>query len=67
MSTSVSASAPALSTPVSKNAQAVKGSPKSLSGLLPFLRPYRVRIALALLFLTLQRVQPCCSRWLCAA
>ena len=53
MSTSVSASAPALSTPVSKNAQAVKGSPKSLSGLLPFLRPYRVRIALALLFLTL--------------
>ncbi len=30
-----------------------KGSPKSLSGLLPFLRPYRVRIGLALLFLTL--------------
>lgn len=28
-------------------------NPKSLSGLLPFLRPYRVRIALALLFLVL--------------
>jgi len=28
-------------------------TPKSLSGLLPFLRPYRVRIALALLFLFL--------------
>ena len=27
------------------------GSPRSLSGLLPFLRPYRGRIALALLFL----------------
>ena len=32
---------------------APKGSPKSLSGLLPFLRPYRLRIALALLFLLL--------------
>jgi ATP-binding cassette subfamily B protein len=30
-----------------------KGSPKSLSGLLPFLRPYRGRIAIALLFLVL--------------
>ncbi len=30
---------------------AVKGSARSLSGLLPFLRPYRGRIALALLFL----------------
>ena len=29
------------------------GNPKSLSGLLPFLRPYRGRIALALLFLVL--------------
>jgi ATP-binding cassette subfamily B protein len=29
------------------------GSPKSLSGLLPFMRPYRGRIALALLFLAL--------------
>ncbi|MBS0316301.1 MAG: ATP-binding cassette domain-containing protein [Proteobacteria bacterium] len=28
-----------------------RGSPRSLSGLLPFLRPYRGRIALALLFL----------------
>jgi ATP-binding cassette subfamily B protein len=34
-------------------AQPAKGSPKSLSGLLPFLRPYRARIAMALLFLTL--------------
>jgi ATP-binding cassette subfamily B protein len=32
---------------------APKGSPKSLSGLLPFLKPYRRRIALALLFLLL--------------
>ena len=30
-----------------------KGSPRSLSGLLPFLRPYRGRIALAALFLVL--------------
>ena len=29
------------------------GNPKSLSGLLPFLRPYRGRIGLALLFLVL--------------
>ena len=29
------------------------GAPRALSGLLPFLRPYRGRIALALLFLTL--------------
>ena len=28
-------------------------NPKSLSGLLPFLRPYRMRIALALVFLVL--------------
>ncbi|MDD2810241.1 ABC transporter transmembrane domain-containing protein [Rhodoferax sp.] len=32
---------------------APKRNPKSLSGLLPFLRPYRVRIALALVFLVL--------------
>ncbi|MGH8820060.1 MAG: ABC transporter transmembrane domain-containing protein, partial [Rhodoferax sp.] len=30
-----------------------KGSPRSLSGLLPFLRPYRGRIVLALLFLVM--------------
>ena len=30
-----------------------KGSPRSLSGLVPFLRPYRGRIALAVLFLVL--------------
>jgi ATP-binding cassette subfamily B protein len=34
-------------------AAAAKASPRSLSGLLPFLRPYRGRIALALLFLVL--------------
>jgi len=32
-------------------ASPARGSPRSLSGLMPFLRPYRVRIALALLFL----------------
>ena len=36
---------------VSRNA--AKGAPKSLSGLLPFLRPYRLQIALAGLFLVL--------------
>ena len=45
--------ASALPVPESNTAQPAKGSPKSLSGLLPFLRPYRARIALALLFLTL--------------
>ena len=33
-----------------------KGSPRSLSGLLPFLRPYRGRIAVAILFLVLAAV-----------
>ncbi len=32
---------------------AARGAPRSLTGLLPFLRPYRTRIALALLFLLL--------------
>ena len=41
-----------LSSP-SPPAAAVKGSPRSLSGLLPFLRPYRGRIALAGVFLVL--------------
>jgi ATP-binding cassette subfamily B protein len=35
------------------DAPPAKGSPRSLSGLLPFLRPYRGRIALAVLFLVL--------------
>ncbi|MFC5519411.1 ABC transporter transmembrane domain-containing protein [Polaromonas jejuensis] len=35
---------------------APKGSPRSLSGLAPFLRPYRARIALAVLFLVLAAV-----------
>jgi ATP-binding cassette subfamily B protein len=37
----------------SSAAEPAKGSPRSLRGLLPFLRPYRGRIALAGLFLTL--------------
>ncbi len=37
----------------SPSAPARKGSPTSLRGLLPFLRPYRGRIALAVLFLVL--------------
>ena len=40
--------------PLSPNAP--KAAPQSLSGLLPFLRPYRGRIALALLFLVLAAV-----------
>lgn len=47
------AGTPANAEPSSSAALPAKGSPKSLSGLLPFLRPYRFRIALALLFLTL--------------
>ena len=35
---------------------APKGSPRSLSGLVPFLRPYRGRIALALFFLVMAAV-----------
>jgi ATP-binding cassette, subfamily B, bacterial len=37
-------------------AEPAKASPRSLSGLLPFLRPYRGRIGLALLFLVLAAV-----------
>ncbi len=37
----------------SSSATVLKGSPRSLSGLIPFLQPYRGRIALALLFLVL--------------
>ncbi|MDO9089333.1 MAG: ABC transporter transmembrane domain-containing protein [Burkholderiaceae bacterium] len=37
----------------SSHSDAPKGSPRSLSGLLPFIRPYRGRIALALLFLVM--------------
>ncbi len=39
--------------PMVASPTALKGSPRSLSGLIPFLRPYRGRIALALLFLVL--------------
>ncbi|WP_372825608.1 ABC transporter transmembrane domain-containing protein [Polaromonas sp.] len=35
---------------------ASKGAPRSLSGLLPFLRPYRSRIALAMVFLVMAAV-----------
>ena len=37
----------------SSTPSAPQGAPRSLSGLLPFLRPYRARIALALVFLVL--------------
>ena len=49
---------PALPSPSTETALPAKGSPKSLSGLLPFLRPYRTRIFLALLFLTLAAGAP---------
>src|SRR6186713_811129 len=41
----------AAATPHSRHQAASAASPRSLSGLLPFLRPYRGRIALAILFL----------------
>ena len=44
---------PSLQTSQISLTEAAKGSPRSLSGLLPFLRPYRGRIALAGLFLVL--------------
>ncbi len=40
----------------SSPSNAPKGSPRSLSGLLPFLRPYRSRIVLALFFLVMAAV-----------
>ncbi|MDB5870230.1 MAG: transporter related protein [Polaromonas sp.] len=40
----------------SKTATTAKGSPRSLSGLMPFLRPYRGRIGLAILFLVLAAI-----------
>ena len=40
----------------SASAAAAKGSPRSLSGLLPFLRPYRGHIGLAALFLVMAAV-----------
>ncbi len=44
---------PALPSP---SQESTRGSPRSLSGLLPFLRPYRGRIALAIVFLVLAAV-----------
>ncbi|RYX97392.1 MAG: ATP-binding cassette domain-containing protein [Comamonadaceae bacterium] len=41
---------------VTPDPKGAKGSPKSLSGLLPFLRPYRWRIALAAFFLVMAAV-----------
>ena len=38
---------------LSHDSTPARGAPRSLTGLLPFLRPYRTRIALALLFLVL--------------
>jgi ATP-binding cassette subfamily B protein len=40
----------------SSTSTAPKGSPRSLSGLLPFLRPYRGRIVLALFFLVMAAI-----------
>ena len=48
MATSALDSAPPSSSPTG-----AKGSPRSLSGLLPFLKPYRFRIGLAIVFLVL--------------
>ena len=39
--------------PTTSLSNAPKGAPRSLSGLLPFLRPYRARIAIALFFLVM--------------
>jgi ATP-binding cassette subfamily B protein len=43
----------ATSAPSSPSSNPARGAPRSLSGLLPFLRPYRLRIALAGVFLVL--------------
>ena len=48
-----SASSPSPATAVATQTTPAKGSPRSLSGLLPYLRPYRWRIALAVLFLVM--------------
>jgi ATP-binding cassette subfamily B protein len=40
----------------SPDSPSTKASPRSLSGLLPFLRPYRVRIVLAIVFLVMAAV-----------
>jgi ATP-binding cassette subfamily B protein len=53
MAESALPNAPAASTSVSPATPPAKGSPKSLSGLLPFLKPYRGRIAAAGLLLVL--------------
>ena len=44
------------STSILPNSQPAKGSPRSLSGLVPFLRPYSGRIGLAVLFLVMAAV-----------
>ena len=59
MATSPASSAASAHPPPTRSAGAApppKGAPRSLSGLLPFLRPYRVRIGLAGLFLVLAAV-----------
>jgi ATP-binding cassette subfamily B protein len=50
------ANASATSNPGGRTVAPAKGSPRSLSGLLPFLKPYRWRIALAIVFLVLAAV-----------
>ena len=52
-SSASSASSPSPATAVATQTTPAKGSPRSLSGLLPYLRPYRWRIALAVLFLVM--------------
>jgi ATP-binding cassette subfamily B protein len=52
-SSTAPSTAPALASP---SAIGAKGSPRSLSGLLPFLRPYRGRILLAMFFLVMAAV-----------
>jgi ABC-type multidrug transport system fused ATPase/permease subunit len=46
----------ATSLPASSLSNAPKGSPRSLSGLLPFLRPYWGRIAAAVFFLVMAAI-----------
>ncbi len=53
MTSTVSANTPPAPAPAAAQDTTSKASPRSLSGLLPFLKPYRGRIGLALLFLVL--------------
>lgn len=50
-----------------RSSPAPKGAPRSLSGLSPFLRPYRVQIALAAVFLVLAAMTTLVFPVACAA